>query len=54
MRRISRKSFDDRPLCPNSCLHFLETVSDSGDFDYGSQEKYGHRILKLLSCIFAT
>ena len=52
MKRTSRKSFNHRPLCPNSCLHFLETVSDSGDSEYGSQEKYGCRILKLLCTKF--
>ena len=52
MKRTSRKSFNHRPLCPNSCLHFLETVSDSGESEYGSQEKYGCRILKLLCTKF--
>lgn len=52
MKRTSRKSFNHRPLCPNSCLHFLETVSDSGESEYGSQEKYGYRILSLLCTKF--
>lgn len=52
MKRTSRKSFNHRPLCPNSCLHFLETVSDSGESEYGSQEKYGCIILKLLCTKF--
>lgn len=52
MKRTSRKSFNHCPLCPNSCLHFLETVSDSGESEYGSQEKYGCIILKLLCTKF--
>ena len=52
MKRTSTNSVNHRPLCPNSCLHFLETVSDSGESECGSQEKYGCIILKLLCTKF--